>query len=54
MSSSAKTLQVVKLMCPDDDVIQSMKLERTKLGYLIVFWLGPYFHENLKKEIISS
>lgn len=36
-------------MFPDSDIAKRMQKKRTKIGYLIVFGLAPYFHNELKK-----
>ena len=39
------------VMFPDSEIASSMRLERTKVGYLVSFGLAPYFRDLLTKDI---
>lgn len=38
-------------MFSDSQLAKKMKLQHTKLGYLLMYGLAPYFHNELIKEI---
>lgn len=54
ISVSAKTLDAMKLIFHDSKILEAVKMDRTKISYIIVHALGPYFHEELKKAIMST
>jgi hypothetical protein len=52
--SAAKDINVLKYMFPENEVLSKMQLERTKIGYLIVFGIAPFFRSQLLDEVKAS
>lgn len=50
---AANDVSVFPLMFPDSDIASKMQLQRTKIGYVILQGLAPYFHNELKKELVE-
>lgn len=49
--SAAKSVELFPLMFTDSQIAARMKLQRTKLGYLLLHGLAPHFHQELIKEL---
>lgn len=49
--SGANSVTLFSRMFPDSEIAKSMKLQRTKLSYSIVYGLAPYFFDALKAVI---
>ena len=54
INAAGNTTQIFYKMFPDSNIAKNMQLGRSKIAYAIVFGLGPYFHDNVKKEIDES
>lgn len=48
---AARCAENFKVQFPDSDIAAKIQLQRTKIGYTVVFGLAPYFKENLEKDI---
>ena len=51
---AARDIQIMKIMFQDSKIAAKLQLGRTKLMYVIVFGLAPYFKEELLKTIQDS
>ena len=47
----ALSVSVLKDMIPVHEVVQQMALDRTKLGYVVNYGLGPYFASELRANL---
>ena len=54
-SSACDIVDVFKVMFPNSNIAQGMTCGPTKLSYLIIFWIAPYFKhlqvEDLKRAL---
>lgn len=41
-------------MFPDSVIARQMQLRRTKIGYNILYGLGPYFHQLVFKDVSEA
>lgn len=51
MSAGAKSIDVIKLMFPDSEILKNVQLQRTKLSYLITYGLARHFKLAFEDEI---
>jgi hypothetical protein len=47
--SAAEAVNLFSLMFPDSEIASKIKLQRTKIGYTIIYGLAPYFFRALQK-----
>lgn len=52
--SAAKDINILKFMFPENETLQNMALERTKIGYLISFGLAPLYKSQLINDVVNS
>ena len=50
-SSACDIVDVIKTMCPDSNIAQGMSCRPTKLLYLIIFAIAPYFEQLLVEDL---
>lgn len=49
--SVPKSVELFPLMFTDSEIAAKMKLQRTKLDYLLLHGLAPYFHQELIADL---
>jgi len=52
--SGGEAVHLFPTMFPDSQIASSMKLQRTKIGYVITFGLAPYFYRELNQSCTQS
>lgn len=50
LRSAGKSVLLFKRMFFDSEIAKSMKLQRTKMSYTLVYGIAPYFHDQLREE----
>ena len=53
-NSSRNIVDLLKMMLPDSNIVAKLYLGTTKLAYLIIQGLAPFFHDELLKLIPSK
>ncbi|XP_051165127.1 uncharacterized protein LOC127283960 [Leptopilina boulardi] len=53
MRTAAKDVSLFKMIFSDSEIAQKLQLQRTKIGYTIVFGIAPYFKEELIKVLLN-
>lgn len=51
MLSGGKSVDIMKIMFPDSNIATSLKLQRTKLSYIITHGLARYFKNEFEDEL---
>jgi len=51
LSAGAKSIDVMKLMFPDSEIVKNVQLQRTKLSYLITYGLARHFKLEFDDEL---
>ena len=53
MRATGDSISLFKLMFPDSEIAKTLQLQKTKVQYAVVHGLGPYFENELRKEIAA-
>ena len=53
-SSGAEAVKLFSVMFPENEVAASLQMQRTKLAYVIVYGLAPYFKKSLVSDIADA
>ena len=53
LRTASHGIDIMKLMFPNVEELQNIKLGKDKIGYSLVYGLAPYFKMELKREIIK-
>lgn len=54
LNSSAKDVSLFPFIFTDSEIAKKMQLQRTKMGYVIVFGIAPYFKKQLMEDSKKS
>ncbi|GBM79331.1 hypothetical protein AVEN_32947-1 [Araneus ventricosus] len=52
--SAASSVSTFKIMFPDSRIASKMQLQRTKVGYTVVYGFAPYFKRKLMDQVRKS